>query len=89
MSQKKVDWAIYDIDIFNLLKIYPNVTFFTKTFKFINMFPNIKNKKIMNHMKYIYIRKSHEYFTNDKVQSSYIKCIFYKTQATNSCETSC
>jgi len=59
MSQKKVDWAIYDIDIFNLLKIYPNVTFFTKTFKFINMFLDIKNKKIMNHMKYIYILENH------------------------------
>jgi hypothetical protein len=40
------------------------------------MFPNIKRKKskIMDHMKYIYIKKSQTYFINDKVQSSYVQC---------------
>jgi hypothetical protein len=28
----------------------------------------------MNHMKYIYIKKSQEFFINDKVQSSYAQC---------------
>jgi hypothetical protein len=39
------------------------------------MFPNIKRIKsqTMNHMKYIYDKKSQEYFKNDKVQSSYVK----------------
>ncbi len=29
----------------------------------------------MNHMKYIYTKKSQEYFINDKVQLSYVQCI--------------
>jgi len=39
------------------------------------MFPNIKRtqSQIMNHMKYIYTKKSQEYFINDKVQSSYVQ----------------
>jgi hypothetical protein len=28
----------------------------------------------MNHMQYIYTKKSQEYFINDKVQSSYVQC---------------
>ncbi len=28
----------------------------------------------MSHMKYIYTKKSQEYFINDKVQSSYVQC---------------
>jgi hypothetical protein len=41
------------------------------------MFPNIKRTRsqIMNHMKYIYTKKSQEYFINDKVQLSYVQCI--------------
>ncbi len=40
------------------------------------MFPNIKItiSQIMNHMKYIYSKKSEKYFINDKVQSSYVQC---------------
>jgi hypothetical protein len=56
---KKIYWEIYDIDIFNLLKIYQNVTYSIKTSKFNDMFPNIKKKQIMDHMKYIYILKNH------------------------------
>jgi hypothetical protein len=49
------DWVIYDKNIFELLEVCPNLTYYTKTSKFINMFPNIKKTKsqIMNHMKYI------------------------------------
>jgi hypothetical protein len=41
------------------------------------MFQNIKKTRsqIMNHMKYIYAKKSQESFINDKVQSSYVQCI--------------
>jgi hypothetical protein len=41
------------------------------------MFPNIKRtkSKITNHMKYVYTKKSQEFFINDKVQSSYVQCI--------------
>jgi hypothetical protein len=40
------------------------------------MFQNIKRTKsqIMDHMKYIYAKKSQESFINDKVQSSYVQC---------------
>ncbi len=39
------------------------------------MFPNIKRVKsqTMNHMKYIYDKKSQKYLRNDKVQLSYVK----------------
>jgi hypothetical protein len=81
VTQKKIkikfDWALYDNNIFELLEVFPNLTYYTKTSKFINMFPNIKitRSQIMNHMKYIYTKKSQEYFINDKVQSSYVQCI--------------
>jgi hypothetical protein len=41
------------------------------------MFPNIKKTKsqITNHMKYVYTKKSQDFFINDKVQSSYVQCI--------------
>jgi len=44
------------------------------------MFPNIKNtsSKIMNHMKYKCIRKSHQSFINDKVQLSHVECTLEK-----------
>jgi hypothetical protein len=56
------DWAFYDNNISELLKVYPNLICYTKTSKFINTFPNIKRTKsqIMNHMKYIYILKNHK-----------------------------
>jgi hypothetical protein len=75
MSPKNGDWAIYDIDIFNLLKIYPNVTYSTKTFKFINTFPNIRNKQIMNHMNLSQMTKFNHHTLN---------AFFLKIQATNS-----
>jgi len=60
------DWALYDNNIFELLEVCSNLIYYTKTFKSINMFPNIKGSKsqIMNHMKYI----SQKSFINDKVQ---------------------
>jgi hypothetical protein len=50
------DWALYDNNIFELLEVCSNLTYYAKTFKSINMFPNIKRIKsqIMNHMEYIY-----------------------------------
>jgi hypothetical protein len=64
-----IDWALYDNNISELLEVCPNLTYYTKTSKFINMFLNIKRKRsqIVNHMKYIYIKKSQEYFISDKV----------------------
>jgi hypothetical protein len=60
--------------ILHLLKSYPNCA---KTFKFIYMFLDIERTRsqIMNHMKYMSIKKPHEYFINDKIQSSYVECI--------------
>ncbi len=59
LTQKKeyFDWAFYDNNIFELLEVCPNLTYYPKTFKFINMFPSIKKTRsqIMNHMKYICI----------------------------------
>jgi hypothetical protein len=62
------DWALYDNNIFELLEVCSNLTYYVKTSKFINMFPNIKKTKsqIMNHMKSIYTKKSKEFFINDK-----------------------
>ncbi len=56
-SRKYFDWALYDYNIFELLDFYLNRTYFEKTSKFINMFPNIKRTRlqIMNQMIYIYI----------------------------------
>ncbi len=63
--------ALSDNNIFELFKVFPNLTYYAKTFEFINMFSNIKktSSQIMNHMKYIYAKKSQESFINDKVQS--------------------
>ncbi len=46
--------------IFLNYEVCPNSTYYAKTSKFINMFPNIKRirSQIMNHMKYIYTKKS-------------------------------
>jgi hypothetical protein len=57
------DWAFYDNNISKLLEVCPNLTYYAKTSKFINMFPNIKRTRlqIMNHMKYIY--KTHKKFS--------------------------
>jgi hypothetical protein len=57
IKRKYFEWAFYDNNIFESLKVCPNPTYYTKTFKFINMFSNIKRTRsqIMNHMKYIYI----------------------------------
>ncbi len=46
------DQAFYDDNIFELLDVYPNLTYFNKTSKFINMFSNIK--KTISHEIYIY-----------------------------------
>jgi hypothetical protein len=46
------------------------------------MFPNIKitRSQIMNHMKYIYTKKSNEFSINDKVQSSYSEFTLKETK---------
>ncbi len=46
------------------------------------MFPNIKRTRSqnMNHMEYVYTKKSQEYLINDKFQSSYVQCTFLKTK---------
>jgi hypothetical protein len=69
IKRKYFDWALYDNNISKLLEVCPNLTYYTKTSKFITMFPNIKKTKsqIMNHMKCIYTKKSQEIFINDKV----------------------
>jgi len=68
--------AIYDNNIFELLEVCLKVTYYAKTFQIINMFPNIKKTRsqIMNHMKYIYTKKSQIFFINEKIQSSYVQC---------------
>jgi hypothetical protein len=60
--------------ILDLLKSYPNCA---KTFKFIDMCPDIERTRsqIMNDMKYMSIKKPREYFINDKIQLSYVGCI--------------
>ncbi len=59
-ERKYFDWAFYDNNISELLEVCLNLTYYTKTFKFINMFPNIKRKipQIMNHIIYIYKHKN-------------------------------
>jgi hypothetical protein len=58
--KKNFFWlGTYYNNIFELLEVCPNLTYYTKTFKFINRFQKfIKRKKsqIMNHMKYIYTK---------------------------------
>jgi hypothetical protein len=41
-KRKYFDWAFYDNNISELLKVCPNLIYYAKTYKFINMFPNIK-----------------------------------------------
>jgi len=70
------DWALYDNNVFELLDIYPTLTYFAKTSKFIDIFSNIKTTKsqTMNHMNYMHLKKSCKHITNDKVHSPYIRC---------------
>jgi hypothetical protein len=77
-KRKNFDCAIYYNNIFDLLKNCPNLTYFTKSIKVIEMFPNIQitRSQIMHYMKYIYTRKPHESFINDKILSLDIKCSF-------------
>jgi hypothetical protein len=76
-KRKYFDWAFYDNNNSELLEVYLNLIYYTKAYKFINMFSNVKRTRsqIMDHMKYKYTKKSQEYFINDKVQSSYLPCI--------------
>jgi hypothetical protein len=62
-------WTFFGNNISELLEVCPILTYWAKTFKFINMFPNIKRTRsqIMIDMKYIYIKESKEYFINEKV----------------------
>jgi len=62
--------------MFLLMRFCLNLTYYANTFKFINMFPNIKRTKSqsMNHIIYIYTKNSQEYFINEKVQLSYVQC---------------
>jgi hypothetical protein len=54
IKREYFDWAFYNNNILKLLEVCSNLTYYAKTFKFINMFPNIKItiSQIMNHMKY-------------------------------------
>ncbi len=63
IKREYFEWALYDNNIFKSLKVCPNLTYYAKTSKFINMFSNIKitRSQIMNHMKYIYT-KNHKKF---------------------------
>jgi hypothetical protein len=60
----------------DLLKFYLNLMYCAKASKFIEMFPHIQRTRfqIMNNMKYIFTRKPHESFINDKIESSYVGC---------------
>jgi ABC-type molybdate transport system ATPase subunit len=55
IEREYFDWAFYDNNIFELLEVCSNLTYYAKTSKFINMFPNIKRTRsqIMNHIIYI------------------------------------
>ncbi len=72
------DWAPYNNSVFDLLDIYPNLTYSTKTSKFINIIPNIKRtiSQITNHIKYMHSKKSHEHLTNDKFNHHIYKMHF-------------
>jgi hypothetical protein len=61
-KKRKIDWALYDNNIFELLDVCPIFIYFGKTSKFINMFPNIKRTRsqIMNHMKHIYTKNFYD-----------------------------
>jgi len=63
---------------FDLLDVYPNLTCSTKTFKFINIFPNIERtiSQITNHIKYMHSKKSNEHLTNDKFNHHMYKMQF-------------
>jgi hypothetical protein len=42
IKREYFDWALHDNNIFELLDVCPNLIYFLKTSKFMNMFPNIK-----------------------------------------------
>jgi len=54
------DWAPYNNNVFYLLDIYPNLTYFTKMSKLIIIFPNIKRTNITNY-------KSHKIYAFKKI----------------------
>jgi hypothetical protein len=60
------DWVVYDNN-FGFIKILSKLS---KKFKFIDMFLDIERTRfqIINHMKYISIKKPHESFINIKIQ---------------------
>ncbi len=68
-----IDWALYDNNIYEVLEVCSNLIYHAKTFKLINMFPNIKRiiSQIMNHIKYIYTKKT------QKWQNSIIICLMH------------
>jgi len=74
VPQKKAhfDWVVYDNN-FGFIKILSKLS---KKFKFIDMFLDIERTRfqIINHMKYISIKKPHESFINIKIQLSYVGC---------------
>ncbi len=76
------DQALYNKNVFDLVDIHPNLTYSTKTSKFINIFPNIEItiSQITNHIKYVHSKNSHEHFTNDKFNHHVYKMQFNKTK---------
>jgi len=60
---QKINWMFYEKNIFYVLKLCRDLTYFVKTFIFIVMFPNIiiKKSQIMNH-KNSYILKNIIFF---------------------------
>jgi hypothetical protein len=74
--KKHFDLTLYDNNVIDFLNTYPNLTYYAKKFKFINIFSNITRARsqIMNYIKCIHSKKSHKHPTNDKVQSPYIRC---------------
>jgi len=43
-NKKRIFWAFYYNNIFKLLDVCPNLTYFKKTLKFINMFHILKEQ---------------------------------------------
>jgi hypothetical protein len=76
IHKKHFDWTFYDNNVFDFLNTYPNLTYYEKTSKFINIFSNITRARsqIMNYIKYIHSKKLCKHPTNDKVQSPYVRC---------------
>ncbi len=64
IKREYFDWAFYDNNIFELLEVCPNLTYYAKTFKFINMFSKYQKNHITTYESHeIYIPKIHNFFS--------------------------